>query len=261
MMQQFPSYRESHAALGYGKHYSRTYETGYYADLWRKIERPLLERILSRLAGDRGRTCLDFACGTGRITAVAEHHFASCTGVDVSEEMLAVARERCRNSTLRRIDITKEPLSQRFDVITAFRFFLNAEPDLRQAALRAIEDHLAPGGKLVINVHVNRTSVLGRVYELRNSLKGRVVANTLGLEDISAVLAANGFVVEQVHWYGFYPRTGWRLQWLARLLMSPTEWAFRRATFIPRRLAQSFILVCGHRPRDASAAALRGSAG
>src|SRR5438045_1629824 len=62
-------YRESHQALGYSGKYNRVYEIGYYAAQWRLIEEPLLRSILQPMGG-KEKTCLDFACGTGRITQV-----------------------------------------------------------------------------------------------------------------------------------------------------------------------------------------------
>ena len=66
-------------------------------------------------------------------------------GVDVSEAMLA--RACCPgNVRLQHIDMTRHFLGETFDVVTAFRFFLNAEPLLREQALQAIRNHLTEGG-------------------------------------------------------------------------------------------------------------------
>ena len=124
------SYRTSHSASDYGVVYSRTYQSGYYAALWSQIERPLLEEILKPVAGGN-RNCLDFACGTGRITNVVARLFGDVVGVDVASSMLAAAT---RSAHIRFIqaDITKTALGEQFDVVTAFRFFLNAEESLRR---------------------------------------------------------------------------------------------------------------------------------
>lgn len=242
-----PTYRTSHAASGYGDCYQRTYQKGYYAELWRQVEQPLLRGILVRLRGEGADSCLDFACGTGRITRVAEDVFPSSTGVDVSESMLDVARKHCLRTTFVVRDITARPLESKFDVITAFRFFLNAEPSLRSEVLAGMKDCLSPQGTLVINVHVNRTSLLGIAYALRNKLKGRVVANILGFDEMKALLEEQGFVVKRVHWYGFYPRTGWSLGFLAKWLIRPVDGIFGALRFLPRRWAQNFIIEAGHR--------------
>jgi ubiquinone/menaquinone biosynthesis C-methylase UbiE len=51
--------------------------------------------LLVRLGDLRGRRVLDVGCGTGRlVTALAERYASKVWGVDVSPEMLAVARRR-----------------------------------------------------------------------------------------------------------------------------------------------------------------------
>lgn len=241
------TYRTSHAAAGYGDCYQKTYQRGYYAELWRQIEQPLLRTILERLRDEGGGSCLDFACGTGRITQVAESVFPSSTGVDVSESMLEVARRQCSHTTFIFRDITKNPLESKFDVITAFRFFLNAEDGLRNEVLAAMRSCLSQQGTLVINVHVNSTSFLGFAYNVRNRLKGRVVSNILGFGEMKTLLERHGFEVKRVHWYGFYPRTGWYLGFLAKLLIAPVDRLFAALTFLPRRWAQNFIIEASPR--------------
>lgn len=241
-----PTYRTSHSSAGYGDCYTKTYQEGYYAELWRQIEKPLLREILTRLRDEGAVSCLDFACGTGRIAAIAEQLFPSSTGVDISESMLEVARTQCTRTNFEVRDITRTEMEGGFDVITAFRFFLNAEDSLRNEALVALKKCLAPGGTLLVNVHVNRTSLLGFAYGLRNRFAGQVIANTLGFEEICALLKAHGLVVKRVHWYGFYPRTGWRLGFLAKWLIRPVDRLFAAITFLPRKWAQSFVVEAGH---------------
>jgi SAM-dependent methyltransferase len=115
------SYRMSHQAAEARIAYDKTFEVGYYAALWRTIEKPLLSSVLRPLGG-RERTSLDFACGTGRITKIAAGFFGSVVGVDVSQAMLSDASVP-ENVTLICADITRTPLERQFDVVTAFRFF------------------------------------------------------------------------------------------------------------------------------------------
>jgi tRNA/tmRNA/rRNA uracil-C5-methylase (TrmA/RlmC/RlmD family) len=74
-------------AAGAGIDYDKAFEPGYCAELWQKIEKPLLETIL-RLLGGGERTVLDFACGSGRITKVAAMFFGSVVGVDARDHTL-----------------------------------------------------------------------------------------------------------------------------------------------------------------------------
>ena len=237
-------YRVSHSAPGYGEHYNKTHEFGYYGALWEKIERPLIQDVLRPMGGS-DRKCLDFACGTGRITNVAAGFFGEVVGVDVSKSMLGCARVS-PNVRLLHIDMTKQPLDETFDVTTAFRFFLNAEDQLRWDALKAINEHLKDGGRLVCNVHMNATSPIGLVSRLLNWLFGRTIRHTLSVARFKELLAASGFLVEETIPYGYLPRPGSLLPGVCEALMDPFEKASKTLR-IPGQLAQHFLVVAKKR--------------
>lgn len=197
------TYRDSHSSEGYGQRYRRTYEKGYYHYQWIYLERPLIERLFKELVADGAKSYLDFACGTGRILSVAESFFNETTGVDVSESMLAEARSLCKRSMILNMDLTSDHLPDTFDVITAFRFFLNAEDELRSGALKAISGLLSERGVFLANIHVNRRSILGYVYRVRNRILKKTTANIEGYEEFENLLQSNGFKIENVYWYSF----------------------------------------------------------
>ncbi|TPN37949.1 class I SAM-dependent methyltransferase [Mesorhizobium sp. B2-3-3] len=236
----YSNYRTSHQGVGYGAQYGATFASGYYAALWSHIEMPLVESILSPLGGP-SHSCLDFACGTGRITNVAAHLFGEVYGVDVSESMLACAHT-LENVTLVQTDLTLEPLGKTFDVVTAFRFFLNAENALRHDAMSAIHAHLNEGGLLVSNIHMNATSPMGVACRILNRCAGRTIHNTLGIARFRQMLLSNGFVVERIIGYGYLPRPGNLLPRLCEMLVEPCERISKKAR-VPARLAQNFLVV------------------
>jgi predicted TPR repeat methyltransferase len=94
---------------------------------------------------------------------------ASSTGVDVSQSMMEVARSSAPDAELIEADLTQHDVlgDRTFDLITAFRFFPNAENELREGVFRALGRHLAPGGVLIFNNHKNRDSLRGRFARLR----------------------------------------------------------------------------------------------
>src|SRR6185295_8842136 len=103
---------------------------------------------------------LDFACGTGRITEMMAPLAQESIGVDVSGTMLEVARVKCPHVRFMESDLTRDNLDiGLFDMVTAFRFFGNAQDELRSAALKAVVALLRPGGHLVINSHRNPLSL------------------------------------------------------------------------------------------------------
>ena len=237
------TYRTSHTPSEYGQRYRLTYAQGYYHYQWDQIEKPILAKLVEEQRIRGARSLLDFACGCGRILSFCESSFETAWGVDVSESMLAEARQVCQTSSLFQQDMTVIPLERTFDVVTAFRFFLNAEPTLRSEALRSIHQALNPEGVLIANVHVNSLSILGHVYRLRNAVHGRTIANTLSFRAFESTLQANGFQIERTIWYGFLPRTGFGVDRLSKYLIRPVEKAWQ-AFHLPRSMAQCFICVC-----------------
>jgi SAM-dependent methyltransferase len=114
------------------------------------------------LAEDAGGPVLELACGTGRVAmALAEAGF-TVTGLDRSEPMLALAREKVLSAdpdVAGRIDLVHEDmtafdLGRRFGlVVIAFRSFQSLlTPELQANCLRAIHAHLEPGGRLALNL-------------------------------------------------------------------------------------------------------------
>ena len=233
-------YRASHAVPGAGRIYNQTYEEGYYAALWHTIERPLLEATLDKLGGS-DRSCLDFACGTGRITNVAAESFGTVVGVDVSASMLSCARV-ASNVRLYNIDLTRKSLGSTFEAVTAFRFFLNAEQRLRTEALCAINQHLKDGGTLVCNVQMNSTSPAGLACRMVNNFPWSQQRNTMSIDEMSSLLDSTGFAVEQVKPYGYLPRPGDLLPRVCEVMIEPVE-KLASAMRIPPRFAQLFLVV------------------
>lgn len=233
-------YRTSHAAPDAGRTYNKTYERGYYAALWSKIEKPLLATILQGLGGS-DKKCLDFACGTGRITNFAAEFFGTVVGVDVSDSMLSCARVP-ENVRLLNVDLTRKSLGDTFDVITAFRFFLNADERLRTEALRAIHKHLRQGGVLICNAQMNATSPVGLASRMLNRLPWSQQRNCLTVDELSAMLSSAGFTISQVSSYGYLPRPGNLLPKLCEAMVEPVE-RLAVAIKIPAQFAQLFLIV------------------
>lgn len=105
--------------------------------------------IQSRRPG--ARTLLDVACGTG---AHLEHlaGLYEAEGLDLSPEMLAVARERLPAARLHEGDMSDFDLGRRFDAVvclfSSIGYALTRER--LRAAVAAMARHLEPGGVLVV---------------------------------------------------------------------------------------------------------------
>jgi ubiquinone/menaquinone biosynthesis C-methylase UbiE len=215
-------YRDCHTGNDAAQGYQRTYASGYYAAQWERLEKPLLASLFAERKAAGARRMLDIACGQGRITLFGAEFFDFVQGIDYSPEMLAVARERSTigpGSAARAVrfdvaDVSQFTADEPFDVITAFRFFLNAGESLRREALNCVRRNIAPGGVLITNVHVSAASPLGLYWSARNAA-GRLVGkphdpvrNVIALSDFRRLLASEGFEITSVVRYSLLPRIG-----------------------------------------------------
>ena len=238
-------YRESHLRKGADYHETFT-SMPHRAVVW-SLERRLLRRIVRKHLPDRSPSHLDFACGTGRLLELLSPITSSSTGVDISTSMLEIARDRLTGVELIETDITRADClgSRRFDLITAFRFFPNAEPPLRLDALDVLARHLEPNGILVFNNHMNRGSLIRRIVV---SL-GRTGA-TPGLDaqwgmshrEAYELVEAAGLAVEREYHLAVLPFTDRHMLRPARLLEGLEEGLGQIGWLAP--VAQNLIYVC-----------------
>lgn len=236
-------YRLSHQKRGKGTAYeTRFHANPHRAMVWR-LEQRVLDQVVRRAGWQPPAHYLDFACGTGRVLAYLEERFDRSVGVDVSEEMISVARSRTRRSELLLADLTQEdPLSGlEFDLITAFRFFPNAQPDLRRAAMRSLAAHLSNRGMLVFNNHLNAASLLRRMLRaIRRDDPDKGMLHEEALE----LITEYGLALERVYAIAFLPVSERRLQWLVPVIR-PCE-SLLAWMNVPawRAAAQNLIYVC-----------------
>jgi SAM-dependent methyltransferase len=102
-----------------------------------------------RLGVDAGDRLLDVACGSGLAIEMARLRGASCSGIDASARLLAVARDRNPDSDLRVGDMHALPWDPAsFDVVTSFRGIWGTTP----RAVAEIHRVLRPGGRAGITV-------------------------------------------------------------------------------------------------------------
>jgi SAM-dependent methyltransferase len=153
-MQSQEDYRLSHLERGpsYDAVLAETPFDAYMA-AW---ERRHLTDIVQQLFPAGVPRYLDFACGTGRITTAVAPLSRHSVAVDISPSMIEVAKSKLPATAFHLADLTQSQLDiGSFDLITSFRFFGNAQDDLRDKVLRTLVERLAPGGYLVINNHRN----------------------------------------------------------------------------------------------------------
>ena len=85
------------------KELARYYDIIYKNKNYRTEAAEILE-IVTKLKRSKGNSLLDVACGTGRHIEYLQHNF-SCTGIDLSQDMLDVAGSRLKGVDLRQGDM------------------------------------------------------------------------------------------------------------------------------------------------------------
>jgi ubiquinone/menaquinone biosynthesis C-methylase UbiE len=236
-------YRFSHQDAGHGTRYERMYGLGYFRQLWQDVERPLVVEVLEAAADASGRDLLvDLACGTGRVSVAATEVFDRVVGLDVSEEMLEIARsarDEHPNATFLLRDVQQDGTVDevvaevgRASCVTAFRLFTNADEVLRRDAAACAYGLLADGGRLVVNTHMVPQSPVGALYRAEHWVRARLgreqrmFNKVLAAEELCQILRDAGFREVRVRRYAALPgvpklwkhfRSGWALRAERRL--------------------------------------------
>jgi SAM-dependent methyltransferase len=168
------------------------------------LERDLLRRLLNRVGT---RRTLDFASGTGRVAGFIKEiaPTADVHGVDISESMLEVARETYAGIQFHHADgrsAARHLGTGSFGLVTAFRFFANADHPLRESAADQIRDLVEPGGWVIFNNHRNFWSL--PYVAARFAGRGGFGAENRRLEGL---FTNRGFHVVERHSLGVWPQS------------------------------------------------------
>jgi len=125
-----------------------------------------LEKIFAKHSSRRPKSILDIACGTGNYTFVFADRGYDTIGMDLSDEMLHVAREKASgrsNPRFLKMDMRKIELDSKYDVATAlfggFGYLLGEEEV--GLFLASVAKHINNGGLLVFEFWQNSAVLPG----------------------------------------------------------------------------------------------------
>lgn len=133
-----------------------------------------IEEIFKKHLKNKPKLMLELACGTGNITKILSDKGYDMIGVDLSEEMLNVAREKCNeNVLLLNQDMTEFELYGTVDAILCLLDSVNyvTEPDKLQKMFDLAENYLEYGGILIfdINSEFKLKNVIGENVFIRET--------------------------------------------------------------------------------------------
>lgn len=158
-------------------------ETASNYDLWYQtrrgsfIDQVETEAALQICCPDRGAAVLDAGCGTGNFSLKLASTGCKVTGIDVSEDMLAIARHKAAKLGFDNIGFLKMDIHQlafpehTFDVVFSMAVW-EFIPRPREA-FDELWRVLRPGGQLLIGT-INRESPWGHQYMQEASSPGSV---------------------------------------------------------------------------------------
>lgn len=147
------------------------YAPQWDADMIRSDE--IIGKILDGAKVEAGKTVLDVACGTGvLIPDYLKRGVAAVTGVDISPEMIRIAREKfldgndeaqtsCGGEKTKLsficADVSEVPFEQQFDCIMIYNAFPHfPEPE---KLIHTLEGYLKPGGTLTVAHGMSRAKI------------------------------------------------------------------------------------------------------
>jgi ubiquinone/menaquinone biosynthesis C-methylase UbiE len=100
------------------------------------------------LAGRSGESAIDLGCGTGRVAAKLAEHYTHVRAVDLSPEMVELARRKYGHPRITFEQGDLDTVSGQYDFVVSL-MTLHHVPDL-QSTLRRINGLVAPGGSVVL---------------------------------------------------------------------------------------------------------------
>jgi predicted TPR repeat methyltransferase len=152
------------------------------------FERGWLDRF--RAVVGAGASILDIGCGSGEPIArylIAAGH--DVTGVDSSETMIALCRERFPAQSWVVADMRDLNLDRRFNGILAWDSFFHLTQDEQKAMFTVFAEHVASGGALMFTSGPRAGEAIGSYQE------EALYHASLDPEDYERLLAAHGFDV------------------------------------------------------------------
>ena len=173
-----------------------------YADLQENGSNALFEAVLQAAKVGSGTALLDVGCGSGIFCGMAAEAGAQVSGLDATEPLLAIARERVPQGDFRSGEMETLPYADdAFDLVTGFNAFQFAASPVN--ALKEARRVARPNGRVVIAVFGKREDVEAADYLAAvGSLLPPPPPGTPG----PFALSANGALEALVSQAGFVPQ-------------------------------------------------------
>jgi len=169
----------------FGKGYADSYDL-FYADKNYEAECDMIEEVFKKYGDGPIKSILDLGCGTGNHAISLAKRGYEVTGIDISPDMLKIARKKVFNlqpSTFNfqpiflEGDIRSLDLGKKFDAVLMMFAVLGYQTTNKDvfAALHTVRRHLNPGGLFICDVWYGPA-----VLTIRPSERVKVIPTTEG---------------------------------------------------------------------------------
>jgi ubiquinone/menaquinone biosynthesis C-methylase UbiE len=150
---------------------ARYYDAMYYKPEVYEAESELVSELIQKYKHTPNTKLLDVACGTGtHIRFFMDKYQVS--GLDISDDMLALAREQYQTVDFHNLSMIDFDLAERFGAIICLYGSIGFVQTLENLnkTLRAFSNHLEPGGVLILTPWSSKETFSERVvYDLNKS--------------------------------------------------------------------------------------------
>jgi ubiquinone/menaquinone biosynthesis C-methylase UbiE len=173
---------------------SQYYDLIYSYKDYRKEAKSLVAIINKNLLSG-GNRLLDVACGTGHHIMYMTEHYET-EGIDLSEEMLMIARRRTPNVAYHHADMIDFNLHRKYDIVTCLFSSIGyvKTMDNLKKALTCMADHLVPGGVLLIEPW----------FTPKAWVPGTVHANFVDEPDLKIARVSTSLVKGRISFFDFH---------------------------------------------------------
>jgi ubiquinone/menaquinone biosynthesis C-methylase UbiE len=218
------------------KYYDRIYH-------WKDYQREArtLKRLIRRYKRSSGNSLLDVACGTGNHIKYLRTDF-NCTGVDSSEQMLAVARRNVRGTRFMRGKMTDFKIRKQFDVILCLFSsigYLKSRREIQRTFFN-FSKHLKKGGVLIVEPWLRKSEWRdGTVHMQRYVTDSLIIARVnYGRADRNFSILDERYLIAQRNKGIRYVKDRHRMRFFE---LAPTLEAMRKAGLNPEFTKHSLM--------------------
>ncbi|MCL2408939.1 MAG: class I SAM-dependent methyltransferase [Oscillospiraceae bacterium] len=130
---------------------SKYYDMMYVNDESYRAEVDKVVSLVEQYKESKGNMLLDIACGTGAQAAYLQNYF-TVTGIDISDEMLEVAKNKTKDAIFINADMCDFNLNNQYDVIVNLYGSIGHAESLEhmQMAMECVFKHLKQGGIFIL---------------------------------------------------------------------------------------------------------------